>query len=100
MPRVMTRVLMDVTNTPNPSGLPGGAALGQLVDGLSFWALMGCLAAVVVGGGTWFVSDRAGNFGAARWGRTSVFAGIAGSLVIGAASAIVNFFFHVGAGVH
>jgi hypothetical protein len=97
---VMAGALADVSNTPDPTGLPGGAALSQLVDGLSFWSLMGCLAAVVIGGGTWFVSDRGGNFGAAKWGRTSVLAGVAGALVVGAASAIVNFFFHVGAGVH
>jgi hypothetical protein len=48
---------------------------------------------MVIGGATWFLASHAGNYGATTGGRRAVLAGIAGALVIGAAPAIVNFFF-------
>ena len=86
--------------TPDPSGLPGGAALQKLLDGLVFVGLLACVAAIVVGGATWFVGAQAGNFTASMGGRRAVLAGMVGALVIGAAGALVNFFFTAGSTVH
>lgn len=91
--------VMAVTTTPDPSGLPGGAALQKLLNGLVFVGLLACVAAVVVGGATWFVGSQSGNFTASMGGRRAVVAGIIGALVIGAAAAIVNFFFAAGSTV-
>ena len=92
-------VLAWVSTRPDPNGLPGGAALQKLLNGLVFLGLLGCVAAVVAGGATWFVGSQAGNFSASMGGRRAVLAGMVGALVIGAAAAIVNFFFGVGATV-
>lgn len=81
---------------PDPAGLPGGAALAKLLDGLVFVGLLVCVASVVVGGATWFLGSQGGNFNASMGGRRAVIAGIVGALVIGAAAAIVNFFFAAG----
>src|SRR5215204_5360805 len=86
-------LLADVSTRPDPSGLPGGAALQKLLNGMVFLGLLSCVAAVVAGGATWFVASQAGNFAASIGGRRAVLAGMAGALVIGAAAAIVNFFF-------
>lgn len=90
----------DVSTHPDPSGLPGGSTLQHLLNGLVFVGLLSCVAAVVVGGATWFMGSQAGNFTAAIGGRRAVLAGMVGALVIGAAAAIVNFFFTAGSGVH
>jgi len=89
-------VANGVSNRPDPSGLPGGPVFQHLLDGLTFFGLMACVAAVVVGGATWFVGSQAGNFGATHGGRRAVLSGIAGAFVIGTAAAIVNFFFAAG----
>ena len=93
-------VARDVNTHPDPSGLPGGTTLQHLLNGLVFVGLLSCIAAVVVGGATWFLGSQAGNFTATVGGRRAVLSGMAGALVIGAAAAIVNFFFTAGAGVH
>ncbi len=94
------RAVAAVGATPDPSGLPGGAALQKLLDGLVFVGLLACVAAIVVGGATWFVGAQAGNFTASMGGRRAVLAGMVGALVIGAAGALVNFFFTAGSAVH
>lgn len=93
-------LIAGVSTHPDPTGLPGGAALQDLLNGLVFVGLLSCAAAVVVGGATWFVGSQAGNFAAAIGGRRAVLAGMVGALVIGAAAAIVNFFFSAGSAVH
>ena len=93
-------LVAGVSTRPDPSGLPGGAALQHLLNGLVFVGLLSCVAAVVVGGATWFVGSQAGNFTAAIGGRRAVLAGMVGALVIGASAAIVNFFFSAGSAVH
>ncbi len=92
-------LLADVSTRPDPNGLPGGAALQKLLNGLVFLGLLGCVAAVVAGGATWFAGAQAGNFTASVGGRRAVLAGMVGALVIGAAAAIVNFFFDAGSAV-
>lgn len=93
---LLISVVTDVSTRPDPTGLPGGAALQKLLDGLVFLGLLGCVAAVVVGGATWFLGSQAGNYTASLGGRRAVVSGMAGALVIGAAAAIVNFFFAAG----
>jgi Family of unknown function (DUF6112) len=92
-------VLANVSVRPDPNGLPGGPALQKLLNGLVFVGLLGCVAAVVAGGATWFVGAQAGNFNASMGGRRAVLAGAVGALVIGAAAALVNFFFSAGSAV-
>jgi hypothetical protein len=98
-PRVVYSLTLAVDARPDPTGLPGGAALQKLLNGLVFMGLLGCVAAVVVGGATWFVGAQANNFSASMGGRRAVLAGMVGALVIGAAAAIVNFFFAAGSTV-
>lgn len=92
-------LLADVSTRPDARGLPGGAALQKLLNGMVFLGLLSCVAAVVVGGATWFVASQAGNFAASLGGRRAVLAGMIGALVIGAAATVVNFFFAAGSAV-
>lgn len=95
----MVRLFTDVHVNPDPTGLPGGQQLQKLLNGLVFVGLLACVAAIVAGGATWFVGSHSGNYSAAMGGRRAVMAGIVGALVIGAAAALVNFFFHAGSAV-
>jgi hypothetical protein len=84
---------------PN-SKLPGTPQLTSLVGGLMTWVLLACVAAVLAGAAAWGIGSRSGHFGATQNGRLMVLGGVAGAMITGAATALVNFGFGVGATVH
>jgi hypothetical protein len=92
--------LADVTLTPDPGNLPGGAVLQHLTNGLGGWALIGSLVALVIGAAVWALGSHAQNFQQSTSGRKTVLVAGLAALLIGAAPAIINFFFHAGQGVH
>lgn len=92
-------LVAQVHTTVDPRGLPGGRVLQRMLNGLTFVGLLGCAAAVVVGGATWWLASHGGNYNAATGGRRAVFAGVAGALLIGAGAHLVNFFYRLGTAV-
>jgi hypothetical protein len=84
---------------PN-SNLPGTAQLTSLVGGLMTWVLLACVAAVLAGAAAWGFGARTGHFGASQQGRSMVLGGVAGAVITGAATALVNFGFGLGGTVH
>jgi len=93
-------LLADVKLTPDLSALPGGAALQHLVNGLAGWALVGALAALVLGAAAWALGSHSHNVAQAATGRRAVLAAGAAALLIGAAPVLINFFFHIGLSLH
>jgi hypothetical protein len=89
-----------VTLDPNAGNLPGSSVLQQLTDGLGGWALILALAGLVIGAAAWALGAHAQNYHQAFNGRRTVLVSGLAALLIGAAPAIVNFFFHAGQGVH
>lgn len=103
-PTVQTIVLtvptrLAVAVEPN-SKLPGTAQLNSLVGGLVTWVLLACVTAVLAGAAAWGLGARSGHFGASQQGRTMVLGGAVGAMITGAAAALVNFGFGLGATVH
>ena len=86
----------NVRVDPKSSGLPGSSVLQQLVDGLAFWALLGCLAAMIIGAAVWAFSAQSNNHHYAASGRRGLLVSAAAALAIGASAAIVNFFAEAG----
>lgn len=93
-------LLADVSLTPDTGNLPGGAVLQHLTDGLGGWALIATLVGLVVGAGLWALGSHAHNYQQSFVGRRTVLVSALGALLVGAAPALVNFFFHAGQGVH
>jgi len=89
-----------VNVTPNPSGIPGGEAAQRLINGGAAFALMACVAVFMVGAGQWGWGKNAGNYSQADDGRSRMLKGAGGAFAIGAAAAVINFFFKAGSGVH
>src|SRR5215472_9962964 len=83
----------NLTVDPSGSKLPGSAALQELVNGLGFWALVAALAGMVVGAVLWAVGHHSSNYQQAYSGRKGVLVSGAAALVIGAAPALVRYFF-------
>lgn len=93
-------MLADVTLTPDPGNLPGGSVLQTLANGLGGWALIAALAGLVVGAALWALGAHAQNYQQSFVGRRTVLVSAVAALLVGAAPALVNFFFHAGQTVH
>jgi type IV secretory pathway VirB2 component (pilin) len=92
--------LLDVTLQPSVTSLPGGALLQQITNGLGAWALILALIGLIVGAAMWAIGAHSYNYQQSYSGRRTVLASEGAALVIGAAPALVNFFFHAGQGIH
>ena len=90
----------DVSMTPNMSGLPGGAELQSLTDGLGGWALVLSLVGLIIGAVMWALGSHTQNYHQSYSGRRAVLVSALAALLIGAGPALVNFFFHAGLNVH
>ena len=96
----MWKLLADVTLNPSPGNLPGGTVLQDLTNGLGGWALIATLVGLVIGAGLWALGAHAQNYQQSYVGRRTVLASGLAALLVGAAPAFVNFFFHTGLNVH
>ena len=85
---------------PDPNGLPGSAALQQLISGLAFWALLASLGGLFVSAIVWALSAHSGNYQHATAGRRGTIISAVAAFLVGAAPAIVNFFENLGKTVH
>ncbi len=81
---------------PNATDLPGTSQLSSLASGLGFWALLIAIAAMVVGAAMWAIGNHSQNYQQSFNGRRTVVASGLAALVIGAAPALVTWFFNLG----
>jgi Family of unknown function (DUF6112) len=95
----MTRYVA-VSLNPDTSALPGGDELQRLINGLGAWALIAALAGLVIGAAAWALGVHAQNFQQTMIGRRAVLVSGLAALLIGAAPAVVNFFYGAGLKVH
>jgi MFS family permease len=93
-------VWADVNLSPDPGNLPGGQVLQHLTDGLGGWALVLALVGMLIGAAIWALGSHSQTFHQSFAGRRTVLVSGLAALVVGAAPALVNFFFHAGQGVH
>ena len=86
----------SVVSTPSPNDLPGTSQLQQLVNGFGTWALIAALAGMLVGAAMWALGHHSSNYQQAANGRRGVMvAGIA-AMIVGAAPALITYFFGLG----
>lgn len=84
---------------PTTSGLPGGAAIESLVNGIQWWALILALAGLIIGAAVWALGSHSQNYQQAFAGKRAVLVSAVAALVIGAAPVVITFFFHTGTSV-
>jgi len=92
--------LLDVSLSPDASKLPGSGTLNDLVDGVMAWGLVLAAAGVVLGATFWAVGSATSNVSWADRGKSATIVSAIAALLIGGADAIINFFFHLGQGLH
>jgi len=92
-------ILAQVGGNPDPNQLPGGQVLQQLTNGIMGWALILALVALVISAVSWALGSNSNNYQYAVAGRRGVVVAGLAALLIGAAPAIINFFFDTGTAV-
>jgi len=89
-------LIAGVTLTPNSAALPGGVVLQSLIDGVASWALLGSLAALVIGSAMWAIGNQTQNMQQSSAGRRAVITALVAAILLGAAPTLINFFFATG----
>jgi hypothetical protein len=84
---------------PDPSKLPGGDVLKSLTNGIAGFALIFCLIGLVVSAGLWALGSNSNNYQQTFVGKRGLAVCSVAALLIGAAAAIINFFYGAGQGV-
>lgn len=84
----------------SPTGLPGEAQFLSLLAGLRWYAVGACVVGILLAAVSWAAGAHSENLRWAHRGRLGVVVGFLAAVLIGAAPALVNFAFGVGAGVH
>lgn len=88
-----------VNLNPDPGNLPGGDVLQNLTNGIAGFALIFCLIGLVLSAGLWALGSNSNNYQQTFVGKRGFAVCAMGSLLIGAAAAIINFFYSAGTGV-
>ena len=89
-------IIGAVSARPEPGQLPGGQVLQNLTNGVMGWALILALVALVVSAVAWALGSNSNNYQYSVAGRRGVVISGLAALLIGAAPAIINFFFNTG----
>jgi hypothetical protein len=89
-----------VSLNPDLGGLPGGPAAQKLLNGAAAFALMACVGIVILGAAQWGLGSQNGNYAHASDGKMRMLKGVGGAFAVGAAAAVINFFFGAGSTVH
>ncbi len=91
---------VQVNLTPDLDGLPGGPAAQKLLNGAAGFALLACVGVVILGAAQWGLGSQNSNYTHASDGKGRMLKGVFGAFGVGAAAAVINFFFNAGSTVH
>ena len=95
----VTTLAQKVNLNPDPGKLPGGEVLQSLTNGIAGFALIFCLIGLVVSAAMWGVGSNSNNYQQTFAGKRGLAVCAIGALLIGAAAAIINFFYGAGQSV-
>jgi len=95
----ITLLAQKVNLDPDAGELPGGEVLQSLTNGIAGFALIFCLIGLVLSAGLWALGSNSNNYQQTFVGKRGFAVCAMGALLIGAAAAIINFFYGAGQGV-
>lgn len=95
--RVMVPV--DISITPNESGLPGIAALRTIVGAVMTVGLILSVLALIISAIVWGLGANSSNPHLASRGKAGLLISCGAAVICGAAVTLVNFFWHIGQAV-
>ncbi len=84
---------------PAPNQLPGSTELSNLVAGVEYLALLVLVAGMAWFAVEWAISQHSGNPYHAQSGKVGFMRTAGGAILVGASTALVNFFWHIGGAI-
>ena len=81
---------------PDPTFLPGSTTLSNLVAGVEYLALLGLVAAMAWFALEWAIAQHTNNPYHVQSGKTGFLRAVGGALLVGGATAIINWAWHIG----
>lgn len=87
----------DVPNPAPDAGAPGASAFVKLIGVLKFYGLLAGFAGVLISAMVFGVGRYLGNHHAAMFGRIGLFAALAGAIIVGGGSTLIDWAFNLGA---
>jgi hypothetical protein len=81
---------------PSPDQLPGSTTLSNLVAGVEYLALLGLVATMAWFALEWAIASQSGNPYHVQSGKVGFLRAVGGAILVGASTALINFFWHVG----
>ena len=96
--RRITHLVLTAINVPppDPQFLPGSTQLSNLVAGLEYLALLVLVAAMAWFGVEWAIAHHTNNPYHQQSGKVGFLRAAGGAIIVGSATALVNFFFGIG----
>ena len=85
-------MFLSIDIQPNRSGLPGIAALENIVGALLTFGLVASVAGIAISAIAWAIGAHSGNPHVAGKGKSGVLVALAASFLVGGATFLVNFF--------
>jgi hypothetical protein len=76
---------------PDPSGIPGQAAIETILDVITWLGVVGAVIAVIIGGGVFGVGHAGANPMMGSQGKSWVMWGLVGGLIVALAGQLVSF---------
>jgi hypothetical protein len=92
-------VPMDITISPNDSGLPGISQLKNIVGAVMTVGLILSVLALIISAIVWGFGSNSSNPHLASRGKLGVIVSCAAAVVCGASVTLINFFWNVGQSV-
>jgi Family of unknown function (DUF6112) len=100
MTRIVSTLLDGVTvPAPSPDQLPGSQQLSNLVAGVEYLALLGLVAAMAWFGLEWAIASHSNNAYHVQSGKVGFLRAAGGAVLVGASSALINYFWHIGGSI-
>ncbi len=81
---------------PSPDLLPGSVALSNLVAGVEYLALLVLVAAMAWFGAEWAIAHQSSNPYHVQSGKVGFLRAVGGAVLVGAATGLINWFWHIG----
>lgn len=88
-----------VVLNPDVDNLPGGEVLQNLTDGIAGFAMIACLAGLVLCAGLWALGNSSNNLQQTVVGKKGTIVCFTAAALIGAAAELINFFYGAGQNV-
>ncbi len=92
-------VAQRVHLNPDADNLPGGEVLQSLTDGVAGFAMIFIVMGLVLSAGLWVAGSHSNNFQQTAAGKKGAIVCFTAAALIGAAAALINFFYDAGQNV-